>query len=326
MADIDQDGYLEIFVAASATDDYGYYDSYVGIYEHTGQVKENWPIMFPGQCDLQMPIPADINGDNILELGFAMGESTHFVDVNGENLPGWPIAFKTPEGYSVIPNSDIIVVDIDGDGDCEIFSDFNWAYLDSSGYFSYLFAHDHFGQLLPGYPIRVRGAYLFRPPVFAYDSNTHRLYMGLSTEVSTYPPDDTVYVEMYLFPDSTGPPDQWPMLSHDNLMTKNYNFVDNVTAIDDDEKPLPKNYVLMQNYPNPFNSSTLIQFSLPEEEDVKLAVYDILGRKVAEPVNGLLSAGGHKITWDAENYASGIYFYTLQTGKAKISRKMMLLR
>jgi len=311
LADVDLDGHLEILVTGD-NNDFADIIGYAAVYEHDGQIKQGWPRIFPG-FPWQMPIAADINGDNIPEIGFAAGSFTYFVDVNGNDLPGWPVEFLTPEGRNRVPMSDIIVVDIDGDGDCEIFSDYNTT-------LGYLFAADHLGQELPGYPIEVEGAYLWRPPTFGYDETSHRLYMGL------YTGDFVSYVNIYLFPDSTGPPDQWPMMSHDNLQTKNYNFVDNVTAIHEGKEPLPKTYVLMQNYPNPFNSSTIIQFSLPKEEEIELAVYDILGRKVAELASGRFPAGSHKAKWDSADCASGMYFYTMQTEKAQISRKMMLLR
>ena len=327
LADVNQDGYPEILVSAYRTEDLIHFDSYVAVYQYNGELLEHWPLMFPGQCDWQMPIAADINNDNLLEIGFAVGESTYFVDVNGNNLPGWPATFTLPDGRPRVPMSDIIVVDIDGDGDCEIFMDFNVAFFDSSeGYFSYLFAHDHLGQLLPGYPIIVKGDYLDRPPTFAYHNNSNSIYMGLCTEISYTPYIDTVFLDVYIFPDSTGPPDQWPMLGHDNLMTRNYNFVDNVTSIDDENKIIPKNYILKQNYPNPFNNSTVIEFSLPDDEYINLSVYDILGRRVDKLVDGKLTAGQHRITWCNKDVSSGIYFYVLKTEKTRINRRMTVLQ
>jgi len=334
LGDVDLDGYLEILVSADSLDN-GDFSCYVAVYEHNGQLKENWPLRFPGEFSWMMPIPADINDDGVPEMGFAAGPFTYFVDVDGNNLPGWPVMFTRPDGQPREPTSDIIAVDIDGDGDCEIFCDYNGTHADSVSpdstewYWghSYLFACDHLGQNLPGYPIEVNGEYFSRPPAFAYDEVSHQLYMGLFTELDLPSLNiDTAYVEIYLFPDSTGPPDQWPMMSHDNLHTKNYNFVDNVTAIHEGKEPLPKTYVLMQNYPNPFNSSTVIQFSLPKEEEIELAVYDILGRKVAELAHGRFSAGSHRVKWNSADCASGMYFYTMQTAKTQISRKMMLLR
>ncbi|HQI42150.1 MAG TPA: T9SS type A sorting domain-containing protein, partial [Ignavibacteriaceae bacterium] len=76
---------------------------------------------------------------------------------------------------------------------------------------------------------------------------------------------------------------------------------------------IPDVYALEQNYPNPFNPSTVIEFSLPEDvNDVRLTIYDVIGQKVAELVNGKLDAGKYKYTWNAINAAAGIYIYELR--------------
>ena len=179
LADVDLDGYLEILISAGRRDENWVYDSYAAIYEHTGQMKENWPLMFPGRSIWQTPIAADINGDNMLELGFRARELAYFVDVNGSSLPGWPTQLRSPY-------SDLIVVDIDGDGDCEIFTDYNVLYPDSMGSdsiwyygYSYLYGYDHFGQLLPDYPVFVHGGYLWRPPCFGYYKDSYSIYICL---------------------------------------------------------------------------------------------------------------------------------------------------
>ncbi len=89
---------------------------------------------------------------------------------------------------------------------------------------------------------------------------------------------------------------------------------------------LPTVYSLSQNYPNPFNPTTTINFALPKAGDVSLVVYDILGRKVAELVNGNLAAGYHTINFNASNFASGVYFYRLQAGNFVSVKKLMLLK
>ncbi|HEY3293800.1 MAG TPA: T9SS type A sorting domain-containing protein [bacterium] len=83
---------------------------------------------------------------------------------------------------------------------------------------------------------------------------------------------------------------------------------------------------LAQNYPNPFNARTEIAFDLPRTGVVRLAVYDLLGRAVAQEVDEVMTAGHHTITFDGAPLASGIYFYTLQTADLKATRKMMLLK
>ncbi len=83
---------------------------------------------------------------------------------------------------------------------------------------------------------------------------------------------------------------------------------------------------LAQNYPNPFNPSTMINYSLPREGNVKVVVTNSLGQQVATLVNGYQTAGKHNITFTADNLSSGIYFYTLTTASGSISKKMMLIK
>ena len=101
---------------------------------------------------------------------------------------------------------------------------------------------------------------------------------------------------------------------------------------------LPENYELFQNYPNPFNPKTVISYRLPVISDVKLIVYDMLGREVATLVNEKLSAGSYEVDWpaptgDASNYVSGVYFYRLeampdgrQAGDYVETKKMLLIK
>ncbi len=71
---------------------------------------------------------------------------------------------------------------------------------------------------------------------------------------------------------------------------------------------IPSAYALHAAYPNPFNPSTEIKFDLPEDGHITLAVYDMLGRKVADLVNSNYAAGYHSATWNANEIASGVYF------------------
>ncbi len=97
---------------------------------------------------------------------------------------------------------------------------------------------------------------------------------------------------------------------------------------------IPNEYILFQNYPNPFNPSTLINYQLPVSNIVELVVYDVLGRKVATLVNEKQEPGKYQATWDASNFASGVYFYKLtvtavagsSTGDFTQIRKMVVLK
>jgi len=94
---------------------------------------------------------------------------------------------------------------------------------------------------------------------------------------------------------------------------------------------LPRTFRLGQNYPNPFNPTTVIEFSVPERADVKLDIYNILGRKVKTLVDREMAAGDYTVQWDGTNQsghsvATGIYLYRLTAGDHAASRKMLLLK
>ncbi|GEM_PF-2208374 len=76
--------------------------------------------------------------------------------------------------------------------------------------------------------------------------------------------------------------------------------------------PIPRDISLSQNFPNPFNPSTVIGYALPYPAVVKLVVFDLLGRQVAQLVAGEQPAGYHSVTWDASNVSSGVYYYRLE--------------
>lgn len=89
---------------------------------------------------------------------------------------------------------------------------------------------------------------------------------------------------------------------------------------------LPNEYNLSSNYPNPFNPSTAIEFALPQNDYVKLAVYNMIGQQVATLIDGRMEAGVHNIVWEAVDMPTGIYFYSLQTGGKTLVRKMTLVK
>ncbi|MBK7265017.1 MAG: T9SS type A sorting domain-containing protein [Ignavibacteriales bacterium] len=89
---------------------------------------------------------------------------------------------------------------------------------------------------------------------------------------------------------------------------------------------VPAEFGLDQNFPNPFNPSTTIRFALPTDVNVKLDVYNTLGEKIAEIVNGPMNAGSYSINFDASSLPSGIYFYRIEAGSSVAIRKMILLK
>jgi subtilisin-like proprotein convertase family protein len=89
---------------------------------------------------------------------------------------------------------------------------------------------------------------------------------------------------------------------------------------------IPNHYILKQNYPNPFNPETSIKYGLPKGQLVKLVVFDVLGREVVTLVNEFKPPGVYEANFDASNYASGIYFYKLETADFAETKKMILIK
>lgn len=92
------------------------------------------------------------------------------------------------------------------------------------------------------------------------------------------------------------------------------------------EENYPVDYSVSQNYPNPFNPSTIINYTVKQTGNIRLIVYDLLGREVATLVDGVQSAGEYKVNFKASNLTSGVYFYKLEAGDMVVTKKMMLLK
>lgn len=89
---------------------------------------------------------------------------------------------------------------------------------------------------------------------------------------------------------------------------------------------IPTRFELSQNYPNPFNPVTKINFEIPIESHVKLAVYDMTGREVAMLVNNQVTPGYYTTEFNGSNFASGVYFYRLSTGNSVMTKRMVLVK
>ncbi|HMT11054.1 MAG TPA: Omp28-related outer membrane protein [Ignavibacteria bacterium] len=99
-----------------------------------------------------------------------------------------------------------------------------------------------------------------------------------------------------------------------------------ITGIDPVSGIAPNSFSLSQNYPNPFNPQTNIRFSLPKGSDVKITVFDAVGRVVALLANGRFEAGTYNIDFNASALSSGIYFYSITTAEFTDTKKMMLIK
>jgi hypothetical protein len=117
----------------------------------------------------------------------------------------------------------------------------------------------------------------------------------------------------------------------DDIKTFNYPAT-GITGVNENiQAAIPHEFVLQQNYPNPFNPTTEIQFSIPKSDNVKLVVYDLLGRQIRTLVDETMHSGDHRVMWDGtdgagRSVATGVYFYGLKSGDKMAVRKMVLLR
>ncbi len=94
---------------------------------------------------------------------------------------------------------------------------------------------------------------------------------------------------------------------------------------------IPEKFSLSQNYPNPFNPQTKIKFDVPanvkgQTSNVKLVIYDLLGREVTTLVNEELKPGTYEADWDGSNFSSGVYFYKIISGDFVETKKMVLMK
>ena len=111
---------------------------------------------------------------------------------------------------------------------------------------------------------------------------------------------------------------------------QNYIYVNN-TILELNNENIPTGYLLHQNYPNPFNPLTTLRYDLPQDEFVKITVFDMYGKTVKTLVNTTRNAGFNSEQWNATNtqgqsVSSGVYFYTIQAGEFFDNKKMIIIK
>jgi len=103
-------------------------------------------------------------------------------------------------------------------------------------------------------------------------------------------------------------------------------YLETNSGVTQNNNELPKEYSISQNYPNPFNPETKIKFDIPQLSDVKLLIYDITGRVVATLVNQELQPGRYEFKFEGNNFASGVYFYSIKAGSFSEVKRMFLIK
>ena len=114
-------------------------------------------------------------------------------------------------------------------------------------------------------------------------------------------------------------PSQWSRINPADTCTSLVGVVNTGSNI-------PTVYKLYNNYPNPFNPKTMIKYDIPKNSNVRIVIYDVLGKEVETIVNEKKTGGSYEIQWDASKYASGAYFYKIEAGDFTESKKMVLIK
>jgi len=183
----------------------------------------------------------------------------------------------------------------------------------------------------------IGGSFPWNPPAKVYletfNGSLHHKYMLID-------PDDIlsnpiVETGSYNYSNAgTFGNDENVLLIYDSLIANQYyqEFVKRFTdaggsiGIQQVSSNVPAEFSLYQNYPNPFNPSTKIKFDILKVSQVRLAVFDILGREVEVLVNEKIQPGSYEYYWNASKYPSGVYFYRLNTRDYTNTKKMLLIK
>ena len=119
----------------------------------------------------------------------------------------------------------------------------------------------------------------------------------------------------------------YTVTDHGLSYSTSVSFISGELAVQNEtNQEVPGEIQLHQNYPNPFNPSTTISYELPENSGVRVQIFDILGRQVAELVHQTQAAGSYSVSFNARALSSGVYFYRLSTPQYSATKRMLLLK
>lgn len=151
---------------------------------------------------------------------------------------------------------------------------------------------------------------------------------GLYKYAVYYPGADTVNGGYHPLDNEMQGTDHWVNIMVDGTteVMNYFGSLDIPTTVKDKIALLPESIHLGQNYPNPFNPTTTINYYVPKNQQVELAVFNILGQKVATLVNSVQKSGEYSASFEASHLASGLYFYRLSTSDQTFTKKMMLMK
>jgi hypothetical protein len=311
LADADGDGEHEIYAISKR-----------GLHalEWTGAVRAGYPHLYT-QSELldfndflPSPVLGEFDGDGELDVvhGWENGLIYAYTAATGTPLPGFPIQLSIPGqafDRAVLNGS---LVDVDDDPEAEFV-------VGTGG--GDLYAINADGTIVGGFPYSLGGAIFGAPAIYDLDQNgsIDIVFSGVAATL--------VSIEMTgVAPDPIS--SHWPQWRHDPRNSGVYRA--DVTV--DVPAGVPPATRLLTAAPNPFTPRTTIRYDIggTAATPVRLSIFDVTGRRVADLVNGHRAPGAYRVTWDGTDgrgrrVGSGVYFYRLTTGSVDEARRMVLV-
>ncbi|MCK4462187.1 MAG: T9SS type A sorting domain-containing protein, partial [candidate division Zixibacteria bacterium] len=246
---------------------------------------------------------------------------------------------------NVDPYRQAAASDVNGDGELLTIEDFQWLVrvmigdvgwsdpYDTTSPNAAVFRQEADGSVEVLTPDTLGSAWLVfggnvTPMLAAHGMEMRYAYDGSTTRVLIYSLDGHSFTAGPLLGNVTAPLVEVQTCTYDGAKVEA--IIDQVLGVDVDGEMVPTEYSLEQNYPNPFNNRTVIQFDLPQADDVTFRIYNVLGRVVYQKTQ-YFPQGRHEIIWDGRSMAgaevaAGVYFYRIESGSFSETKKMLLLK
>jgi hypothetical protein len=310
--DLDRDGKLEIIVRVKPDNNVN--GLYALRYDGTLMPGFPFPITY-GNPEACVAV-GDMDGDGIPELAYGGVEAVDsgkvwVYNLGGSLLPGFPARV-----YRTWVDGSVAIADVDGDGKGDVVCGTNGV----SSAPGRICAFNFRGETIPGFPISPGNPLL-------NSFTTHVTLVDIDGDGGTDIFAGRVDKNVYGW-DTPGLYDSarvWSTFKGNAARTGGQ--LQSPYLVSAEERDVHHMiFALHPNYPNPFNPSTEIAFTLAAAGRTEVLVYDLLGREVARVVDGVLTEGMHRKTWDATGLSSGVYLCRLVSGKSVATRKLVLLR